>query len=74
MSDDPRLPAASALLSENGLRATVAAEGPDSEIAAIQVPEAEWERLLSAENAALLEGIRALGFRYVALDLLPGDP
>jgi hypothetical protein len=67
---DPRLPAARALLVDQGLfGAEISAEGPDGEIAALRVDAAQWTRLMEDEAAPLVAGIRALGFRYVALDL-----
>jgi hypothetical protein len=33
------------------------------------VDAAQWAALLEEESAPLVAGIRALGFRYVALDL-----
>lgn len=72
---DPRLAQAESLLSEEGLSgATVTAEGPQGEIAAVRVDAGGWARLMEDENAAVIAGIRALGFRYVALDLLPLEP
>jgi hypothetical protein len=69
---DERISAARSLLQEEGLfQAEVAAEGPDGEIAALRLDQAGWLRLMEEENPPLIAGIRALGFRYVALDLLP---
>lgn len=74
MSADHRLRAAESILREHGIAgAGVNAEGPEGEIAAIRVPAAHWERMLAAEGATVVSGIRALGFRYVALDLDPAD-
>jgi len=71
---DARLAAAASLLIEEGFfGAEVAAEGPQGEIAAIRVEEAAWLRLMESGNDALIAGIRALGFRYVALDLLTAE-
>jgi PP-loop superfamily ATP-utilizing enzyme len=69
---DQRLLAAESLLREEGFfGAQVAAEGPDGEIAAVRVDSSGWARLMEDESAPLIAGIRAIGFRYVALDLLP---
>lgn len=63
--------AAARVLAEHGVAgAGVRAGGPDGEIALLSAPHADWERLLDpASGAAIVERIRALGFRYVALDL-----
>jgi hypothetical protein len=72
VSGDPRLTAAEALLAEQCLFGVeVSAEGPQREIAALRVAELQWARLMDDESAILVAGIQALGFRYVALDLLP---
>lgn len=49
--------------------ASVVASGHTGEIAALSVPGAEWARLIGPAGSRLSEDIRALGFRYVALDL-----
>ena len=46
-------------------------EGHEREIAAVRVAEDSWERLLGDEGAAIAAEVKALGFRYVALDLAP---
>jgi pyridinium-3,5-biscarboxylic acid mononucleotide sulfurtransferase len=75
VSAGPRAPsreeAAARLLAEHGVAgAGVRAGGPEGEIALLSAPAAEWERLLDPEAAGeLVARIRALGFRYVALDL-----
>ena len=63
--------AAARVLAEHGVGgAAVRAAGPDGEIALLSAPSAEWARLLEPEAGAEVVGrIRALGFRYVALDL-----
>ena len=63
--------AAARVLAEHGLGgAGVRAGGPEGEIALLTAPEGEWERLLDPEaGARIAERIRALGFRYVALEL-----
>jgi hypothetical protein len=67
---DPRAAAAEALLRARGLAgATVRADGPEGEIAAIRLPESGPGALLGADGAAAAAEIRALGFRYVAVDL-----
>ncbi|MDQ3521011.1 MAG: hypothetical protein M3434_01555 [Gemmatimonadota bacterium] len=69
MSDD-RIVAAERVLAAHGLAgASLEAAGHTGEIAALAVPGAEWERLIGPEGQRLSEGLRALGFRYVALDL-----
>jgi PP-loop superfamily ATP-utilizing enzyme len=69
VSDD-RIVAAERVLAAHGLAgASLEAAGHTGEIAALAVPGAEWERLIGPEGQRLSEEIRALGFRYVALDL-----
>lgn len=63
---------AEGLLAEVGITGgRVTAEGQESEIAALRVPAACHEWLLGPQGRRLAERIRALGFRYVALDLEP---
>ncbi len=58
------------LLRDLGLRdVRVDAAGHQGEIAALSAPAGELERLLGEEAPALAADLRALGFRYVALDL-----
>ncbi|HLU25552.1 MAG TPA: hypothetical protein VKZ58_07585 [Longimicrobiales bacterium] len=65
MNANEKCRAAEALLHENGLPgARVRAEGHAEEIAAVNVPPESVAKL-----AALAPAIKALGFRYVALDL-----
>ena len=61
--------AAMRLLAEAGLRATVRAAGQDAEIAAVALPVARLP-----EVAAHAAAIRALGFRYIALEIGPAVP
>ncbi len=55
------------LLRRAGMQARVDAVGAAADIAAVRVGLGELERVTS-----LAAEIRALGFRYVALDLTPG--
>jgi hypothetical protein len=72
---DARRAAGESILREHGLAAArLDATGPEGEIAAIQVAPADWDALLESDSAAVIAGIRALGFRYVALDMLPLEP
>ncbi len=74
MSPDPRIARAEIALAAEGLSgATVEAEGHDGDIAAVRVPAAEWARLLGADGPRVAQAVKAAGFRYVALDLLPSD-
>ena len=69
MSADPRLPEAERLLAERGIAgATVSPEGPEGEIAAIRLPSDALAAILDA-GPELAGAVRALGFRYVAVDL-----
>jgi hypothetical protein len=64
----PLDPAAAAveLLRRAGIAAEVAVAGADGEIAAVSVPPAAVHQL-----AELAPEIKALGFRYVTVELLP---
>ncbi|MEW5929234.1 MAG: hypothetical protein AB1941_17400 [Gemmatimonadota bacterium] len=66
---DARLARAGALLAERGIAGEVSVQGHQAEIAALRVAAGDWERVAGDEGAALVDGIKALGFRYVALDL-----
>lgn len=71
---DERIRAATRVLAEEGVDgAAVSVEGHEREIAAIRVAPDQWERLVGDTGARLAERVRSLGFRYVALDLLPSD-
>jgi PP-loop superfamily ATP-utilizing enzyme len=50
----------------------VSVEGHEREIAAVRVPAGAWERLAGDEGARIAAEVKALGFRYVALDLAAG--
>jgi PP-loop superfamily ATP-utilizing enzyme len=69
---DERLARAGAVLAERGIPGRVSVEGHESEIAAVQVPAAAWDRVAGEEGAGLADDLKRLGFRYVALDLEPG--
>ena len=72
MSADARIAAAARALADQGVYgATVEVEGHQREIAAVRVPAADWERMLGPEGAAIAETVKAVGFRYVALDFGP---
>lgn len=65
MSDrDARVLAAEAILAREGLPARVSATGHAGDVAAVTVPAAHLARL-----AELAPELKALGFRYVAIDL-----
>lgn len=58
------------VLAERGFAGVrVEPAGPGGEVAALAVPAALWERMLGPEGRAAADGVRALGFRYVAVDL-----
>jgi hypothetical protein len=64
---DPRLAAAAAILAGAGVPgARVRAAGHQAEVAAVAAPPALLQRV-----AAAAPRIKALGFRYVALELAP---
>jgi hypothetical protein len=67
---DPRLRAARRVLADHGFPAAeVHAEGADGEIAAVRCPAAEWDALLGPDGRRAADAVRAVGFRYVAVDL-----
>lgn len=67
---DPRIAQAVRVLVEHGVAgAEVSVEGHEDEIAAVRVPDGEWERLLGDEGARIAAAVKHVGFRYVALDL-----
>jgi hypothetical protein len=71
VSPDARIEAAARVLAGHGLAAIdVAAEGPEGEIAALRpATPADRARLLEIPDAALIAPLKAIGFRYVAVDL-----
>lgn len=69
MTDDPRIAEAERVLAGHGVAAEVSVEGHEREIAAVRVPEDGWARMLGEDGAAIAAEVKALGFRYVALDL-----
>ena len=65
-----RLIEAERVLMRHGIAGTrVEVAGHAEEIIALAIPDASWERMLGPGGRAISEQIRALGFRYVALDL-----
>lgn len=75
MTADGRIAAAERALAEHGLAAaTLEVEGHEREIAALRLPDAEWERMLGADGVAVANAVKSAGFRYVALDLDDGSP
>ena len=73
-ADEGRIADAIRIVTDAGIDgALVSVEGPEREIAAIRVPAGDWDRLVGEDGVRLAERVRALGFRYVALDLLPAD-
>jgi PP-loop superfamily ATP-utilizing enzyme len=73
---DPRVARAIRVLVEHGVGgAEVSVEGHEREIAAVRVPDGEWERLLGDEGVRIAAAVKEVGFRYVALDLeIEADP
>lgn len=59
---------ARALLAGEGLAATIRSAGPDDEIAAVAAPLSSM-----AAVRALAPSLRALGYRYVTLDLTAAE-
>jgi PP-loop superfamily ATP-utilizing enzyme len=67
--DDPRVAKAERVFAAHGVAAAVSVEGHEREIASVRVAGDGWARLLGDEGAAIAAEVKALGFRYVALDL-----
>ena len=65
---DERLASARDLLASEGVAATVSAAGRDGEIVAVRGNPSLRRRL-----GELAPALRELGFRYVALELDPGE-
>ena len=76
MTTDERIGRAERVLAAHGVYgAEVSVEGHEREIAAVRVPDGAWERMMGDEGAAIAAEVKALGFRYVALDLdVDGEP
>jgi PP-loop superfamily ATP-utilizing enzyme len=68
-ADDPRIAQAERVLAGHGVAAEVSVEGHEREIAAVRVAEDAWPRMLGGDGVAIAAEVKALGFRYVALDL-----
>jgi hypothetical protein len=66
---DDRLERVRELLAREGLEADLSVAGAEAEIVAIRAAPARRESL-----AALAPGIRALGFRYVTIEVEARDP
>jgi PP-loop superfamily ATP-utilizing enzyme len=68
---EARIAAAAAVLAELGYRGcSVDVAGHEHEIAVISAGAAQHAVLLDARRADIVARIKALGFRYVAVDLL----
>ncbi|MFL5383298.1 MAG: hypothetical protein ACJ8GN_12335 [Longimicrobiaceae bacterium] len=73
MSADPRIAATQRALAEHDVHgAEVGVEGHEREIAALRVPGAAWARMMGPDGVRIADAVKAVGFRYVALDL--ADP
>ena len=72
-ADDPRIAEAERVLAGHGVAADVSVEGHEREIAAVRVAEDSWPQMLGDEGAAIAAEVKALGFRFVALDLATAD-
>lgn len=66
---DDRTGAAESLLREMGIAGRVTAAGHDASIATIAVAPERWAELTGPAGRELAGRLRALGFRYVAIDL-----
>jgi PP-loop superfamily ATP-utilizing enzyme len=72
---DPRAQAAERALAELGFSGVrVRPEGPDDDIAVLDVPEVHWAELLGDPRSEAVRRVREAGFRFVALDLESADP
>ncbi len=73
---DERIHRAERVLAMHGVYgAEVSVEGHEREIAAVRVPDGAWARMMGDEGAAIAAEVKALGFRYVALDVdVEGQP
>lgn len=69
---DLRIARAERVLAGHGVAAEVSVEGHEREIAAVRVAGDAWERMLGEDGVAIAAEVKALGFRYVALDLEVG--
>src|SRR5688500_18034418 len=56
-----------------GRTTEVFVEGHERAIAAVGVPDGAWARMMGDDGAAIAAEVKALGFRYVALDLSVAD-
>ncbi len=72
---DPRAEAAERALAELGFPGVgVRPEGPDDDIAVLDLPETRWAELLGDPRSEAVRRVREAGFRFVALDLDPAAP
>jgi len=67
VSADARVAAVEAILAREGIPGSACVAGHAGDVAALSVPAETLARL-----AALAPEIKALGFRYVAVELAPG--
>lgn len=62
------------LLREEGFsRPAVRCDGPEGEVLVLRLPPEEEHRLAGPEGSRISHRLRALGFRYVAVDLAPPE-
>jgi PP-loop superfamily ATP-utilizing enzyme len=59
------------VLAERGLAGTVRSAGHQSEIAVLSHAPERWVALSEPERHEVLQAVKSLGYRYVALDLDP---
>lgn len=57
------------ILAGAGVSARVTASGHDGSVAVVTAAPGSWPALVGGPGAEIARRIRALGFRYVALDL-----
>lgn len=70
---DPRVEEAERVLHELGISGSAEISGHEDEILVLSVADHEWEALLEDRGAYVAERMKALGFRYVALDFAPSS-
>lgn len=68
---DPRVSAAEAVLRELGVDGRVEVRGHEGEMACLRLAERDRATLAGERGERIAERVRALGFRFVALDLAP---
>ena len=66
---DSQIRQAQAILAEAGIEGAVRVEGHADAIAVLQIRAEAWGELLGETGVRVADRLKALGFRYVAVDL-----